>query len=213
MAKEKEKNGDEMALLQNRIFELEAELVDLKKAEQVSEEAKDLAEAIVETVRDPLLVLAGDLKIVSANRSFYTTFAVRPDQTIGQFIYDLGNRQWAIPKLRNLLEDIIPYNSSFDNYVIEHEFKTIGKRVMVLNARRIPRPPEKPKVILLAIEDITDMDKVKMTFERMVEFGLFSKVAKEKEATIVELRREVNDLLKRLGEKLKYSNGCSNGSK
>jgi len=207
MAKDKEKSGEEIALLQNRIVELEAREIESKKIEQIAKDAQELAEAIVETVQNSLLVLDGGLNVVSTNKSFYTTFAVRPEETIGKLIYDLGNRQWDIPKLRNLLDDIIPYNTSFNNYVIEHEFQTIGKRIMVLNARRIPRPPEKLRMILLAIEDITDMDKVKMTFEKMASFGLFSKVAKEKEAAIVELREEVDDLLVRLGEKLKYGNG------
>jgi PAS domain S-box-containing protein len=75
---------------------------------------------------------------------------------VGQLIYDLGNKQWDIPKLRELLETILPNNMSFDNFEVEHVFPQIGKRTMLLNARRIPPPPEKMKTILLAIEDITE---------------------------------------------------------
>jgi hypothetical protein len=109
--------------------------------------------------------------------------------------------------LRELLEGILPNNASFDNYVIEHDFQGIGRRVMVLNARRIPRPPAKARIILLVIEDITEMDKIRMSYEKMLEYGIFSKVAKEKETSIIELRKEVDSLLTRLGEKLKYKNG------
>ena len=169
-------------------------------------EAKELAENIMDAMRDPLLIMDAGLKILSANKSFYNTFEVRPDETVGKFIYDLGNRQWDIPKLRKLLEEIIPNNASFDGYVIEHDFPSIGRRIMILNARRIPRPPAKPRIILLAIEDITDIDKLRMSFERMAELGLFTKIAHSNESTIVGLKKEVNVLLVRLGEKLKYDN-------
>jgi two-component system CheB/CheR fusion protein len=106
-------------------------------------------------VREPLIVLDQDLRVVSASRSFYEVFKVKPEETVGQLIYDLGNKQWDIPKLRELLEDILPQKATFDDYEVEHDFLGIGRRTMLLNARRIPSPPEKPKVILLAIEDIT----------------------------------------------------------
>lgn len=120
------------------------------------QEAMEFADAIVNTIREPLLVLDGDLKVRSANRSFYTAFNVKPKETEGVFIYDLGNRQWDIPQLRQLFSDIIPHNTAFDDFEVEHEFPRIGKRTMLLNARRIPKPPEKPRFILIAIEDITD---------------------------------------------------------
>jgi two-component system cell cycle sensor histidine kinase PleC len=115
----------------------------------------EYAESIIDTVREPLIVLDRDLRVVSASRSFYEVFKVKLEETVGQLIYDLGNKQWDIPRLRELLEDILPGKTSFDDYEVEHDFLSIGKRIMLLNARRIPRPPEKPKVILLAIEDIT----------------------------------------------------------
>jgi PAS domain S-box-containing protein len=117
--------------------------------------ASEYSESIINTVREPLIVLDKDLKVVSASRSFYEVFKVKPEETVGQLIYNLGNHQWDIPKLRELLETILPQKATFDDYEVEHDFLGIGKRTMLLNARRIPRPPEKPKVILLAIEDIT----------------------------------------------------------
>ncbi len=117
--------------------------------------SQEYAESIVNTVREPLIVLDQELRVVTASRSFYEVFKVRPEDTVGQLIYNLGNKQWDIPRLRELLETILPEKATFDDYEVEHDFTTIGRRTMLLNARRIPNPPEKPKVILLAIEDIT----------------------------------------------------------
>ena len=105
--------------------------------------------------------------MVSASRSFYEVFKVKPEETVGQLIYDLGNKQWDIPKLRELLETILPQKATFDDYEVEHDFAAIGRRTMLLNARRIPRPPEKPKVILLAIEDITDAQEEGRDFHKL----------------------------------------------
>jgi PAS domain-containing protein len=82
------------------------------------QEARRYAESIIETIREPLLVLDADLKVLSANRSFYTTFKVKPEETVGSYIYDLGNRQWDIPGLRKLFENILPQNTSFDNFEV-----------------------------------------------------------------------------------------------
>ena len=94
-------------------------------------------EHIVETAREPLLVLDSDLRVVLANRSFYDSFKVTPEETIGKLIFDLGNRQWDIPKFRTLLEEILQKDNMFGNYEVEHEFSGIGHKVMLLNARRI----------------------------------------------------------------------------
>ncbi len=114
-----------------------------------------LAEAIVDAVREPLLVLDLDLRVVAASRSFYRTFAVAPRKTVGQLLFDLGEGQWNIPALRTLLEDIIPKRSTVEAYEVEHEFPTIGRRVMLLNARRVFDEDGSPSAILLAIEDVT----------------------------------------------------------
>jgi PAS domain S-box-containing protein/putative nucleotidyltransferase with HDIG domain len=120
------------------------------------EEARRYAESIVETVREPLLVLDADLKIISANRNFYKTFKVTPGETIGSFIYDLGNKQWDIPKLRELLEEVLPEKEAFDDFEVAHNFQDIGPKIMLLNARQIYRKDIGAKMILLAIEDITE---------------------------------------------------------
>ncbi len=114
------------------------------------------AENIINTVREPLIVLDRYLKVVTASRSFYDFFKVKSDETIGRLIYDLGNLQWNIPKLKELLETILPEKTTFDNYEVEHDFPAIGKRIMLLNARQIERAFGKEKIILLAIEDITE---------------------------------------------------------
>jgi two-component system cell cycle sensor histidine kinase PleC len=122
---------------------------------RTAKKSLEYTESIIDTVREPLIVLDQDLRVVTASRSFYNVFKVKPEETVGQLIYNLGNKQWDIPKLRELLETILPQKATFDDYEVEHDFLNIGRRTMLLNARRIPGPPEKPKVILLAIEDIT----------------------------------------------------------
>jgi len=99
------------------------------------QDAREYAENIVETVHKPLVVLDSDLKIITANQSFYDTFKADPEETIGYFIYDLGNRQWDIPKLRELFEDILPNDTVFDGYEVDHAFPGIGRRIILLNAR------------------------------------------------------------------------------
>jgi PAS domain S-box-containing protein len=116
----------------------------------------EFAASIIDTIHEPLIILDSELRVVSASVSFYQTFKVNPKETEGQFIYDLGNHQWDIPQLRELLESILPYSTNFDNFKVEHDFIDIGKRTILLNARRIPAPPEKPRLILLAIKDITE---------------------------------------------------------
>jgi len=132
------------------------DITERKQTEQDLQQAFEYAESIIETTREPLLVLDPDLRIISANRSFYQTFKLTPEESKGRFIYELGDRQWDIPRLRELLEDILPQNTSFNDFEVEHEFTTIGRRVMLLNARRIYRRANKTQMILLAIEDITE---------------------------------------------------------
>jgi two-component system CheB/CheR fusion protein len=124
------------------------------------DEASEYSESIINTVREPLIVLDQDLRVVTVSRSFYEFFKVKPEDAVGKLIYDLGNKQWDIPKLRELLENILPQKVSFDNYEVEHEFATIGRRVMLLNARQIERASGKEKLILLAIEDITERKEI-----------------------------------------------------
>jgi len=120
------------------------------------EEAREYSESIINTVREPLLALDQDLRVVTASRSFYEVFKVIPKDTVGRLIYDLGNKQWDIPRLRDLLETILRRKATFDNYEVEYDFAAIGRRTMLLNARQIERGVGKERIILLAIEDITE---------------------------------------------------------
>jgi PAS domain S-box-containing protein len=147
---------DELTELRSQNATLNQSTTVSVSAELLVDEARRYAESIVETVRESLLVLDADLKIVSANRNFYRTFKVTPGETIGSFIYDLGNKQWDIPKLRELLEEVLPEKEAFDDFEVAHNFQDIGHKVMRLNARQIYRKDVGVKMILLAIEDITE---------------------------------------------------------
>lgn len=120
-------------------------------------------EKVVDTVREGLLVLNRDLTIQFANHSFYEMFAVTPEETIGQYVYELGNGQWDIPDLHRLLDDVLPENEAFNDYEIAHEFPTIGRRVMQLNARRV----DHVQLILLAIEDVTEKQQARLALEQL----------------------------------------------
>lgn len=158
--------ADEPNQLHTQNAVLEKSITEIISYELTAEEARRYAESIVETIREPLLVLDADLKIISANRNFYKTFKVTPDKTIGSFIYDLGDKQWDIPKLRELLEEVLPEKEAFDDFVVEHNFENIGHKVMLLNARQIHRKDIGAKMILLAIEDITVRREIENGLEK-----------------------------------------------
>jgi two-component system CheB/CheR fusion protein len=128
---------EELAALRRQVADLQA--------------AQEVAAQIVETVRDPLLVLTPDLHVQVANPAFYALFQVTPAATEGQRIYQLGNGQWNMPELRTLLEDILPRNTIFNDYTVTHDFEQIGPRTIALNARRLDHGER----ILLTLEDIT----------------------------------------------------------
>jgi two-component system CheB/CheR fusion protein len=117
---------------------------------------QEFAECIVDTVREPLVVLGADLRVRSANRSFYRSFGVIPEETNGRLVYELGNGQWNIPGLRTLLEEILPRDHSFRDFEVDHVFEGLGRRRMILNARKLWREGNETEMILLAIEDVTD---------------------------------------------------------
>lgn len=170
-----------------------------KNKQQEIQEAREYAECIINAVREPLVVLDGDLKIISVSRSFYDIFKVKPEETIGQLIYDLGNHQWDVPKLRELLESILPKSTSFDNFEIEHDFPSLGKRTMLLNARQITRPSGKPNIILLAIEDITESKKILDGLrEEIRRLEVLQRTAAGREHAMMELKRKVDELEKRI---------------
>jgi len=131
------------------------------------EAQKEYAEKIVDASRDALLILGWDLKVKAANETFYESFQVDPAETEGRMVYELGNGQWNIPKLRELLENVLPENNAFDDFEVEHDFEDLGRRIMVLNARRI----DHLQLILLAIEDQTEKRgtaaRLRMSAERL----------------------------------------------
>jgi two-component system CheB/CheR fusion protein len=139
---------------------LEKTRKELEATKLAEDAAREYAESIINTVREPLISLDQDLRVVTASRSFYEFFKVKPEETVGQLMYDLGNKQWDIPKLRELLETILPQKATFDDYEVEHDFTTIGRRIMLLNARQIQRVLGKERIILLAIEDITERREI-----------------------------------------------------
>jgi two-component sensor histidine kinase len=114
-----------------------------------------LAQGIVDTVREPVLVLDKELRVIAASRSFYSAFKVAPDDTQGKLLYALGDGQWDIPKLRVLLEKIIPEQGVMEGYEVEHEFPDLGQRTMLLNARKVFYEKGSQTTILLGIEDVT----------------------------------------------------------
>src|SRR5579859_6226128 len=109
------------------------------------------AEAIVETVREPLIILDEKLKIKTANKSFFDMFKVNKEESYDKLIFELGNGQWNIPSLKKLLKNILPKNSHFNDYEVHHTFETIGERTLLLNARRIVLNGHKLHLILLEI--------------------------------------------------------------
>ena len=129
-------------------------ITDLKQLEFELRKAKRYEENIVNTIREPLLSLDGEFRVVSASRSFYRYFNTSAEETVGELVYDLGNGQWNIPELRRLLEQVIPERQSFDDFVVEHDFPSIGHRKMLLNARQIEQENGEPELILLAMEAV-----------------------------------------------------------
>ena len=128
------------------------------------------------------MVLDSDLIVVKANDAFYSTFEVSSEHTEGVLIYELGNRQWDIPRLRELLEDILPQNTTFNDFEVEHHFETIGPKIMRLNARKLYRKKNQTQLILLAIEDVTEREYYRRNLESMVEIRTSELIAARNEA-------------------------------
>lgn len=126
---------------------------ELKHKEQEAVEAKLQAEAVLQTTRQPLLVLDESLKVLSANQAFAEAFKVKKEDTEGRRIYNLGKGQWEIPELKKLLEEIIPENTEFKDYEVEHDFPHIGHKTMLVDARRIDRGEDRPYLILMGFEE------------------------------------------------------------
>jgi len=170
-------------------------------------------QTVVDTLREPFLILDENLTVLSANRTFYTFFQVTESETEGKRVYDLGNGQWNIPKLKILLEDILPKNTFFDDFKVEHPFPRIGYRIMILNARRIYTTGEERPIMLLAMEDITKQKQLedqlktytkRLTLEvakrtaqleaRVKELEKLNEAMASYKATVLELKAELQRL-------------------
>jgi two-component sensor histidine kinase len=151
-----------------------------------TEKRRSLEEAIVDTVREPLIVLDDALRVVLASRSFYGTFDVTPAETEGHLLYELGNGQWDIPSLRTLLEDIVPHHTTIEKYEVEHFFPTIGQRSMLLNARKVLYEGNGSTSLLLAIEDVTERRALEREKEELLH---------QKAVLLQEMNHRVNNSL------------------
>jgi chemotaxis protein methyltransferase CheR len=145
-----------------------------------------LAEAIVDTLRVPLLVLGGNLRVIAVSPSFCQTFRVLPEQTVGRMLFDLGNGQWDIPALRHLLEDVIPRHTAMEAFEVEHEFPEIGLRVMSLDAREVRHRSADYPELLLVIEDITERRAAERQQQELL---------REKELLLAETQHRINNSL------------------
>jgi two-component sensor histidine kinase len=145
-----------------------------------------LAQGIVDTVREPVLVLDKDLRVITASRSFYSGFKVSPGDTQGRLLYALGDGQWDIPKLRVLLEKIIPEKGVMEGYEVEHEFPGLGRRTMCLNARQVFYEGGTNTTILLGMEDITDRRNLEREKDELLQ---------QKEVLLEELQHRVANSL------------------
>ena len=149
-------------------------------------DAWTLAQGIVDTVREPVLVLNKELRVIAASRSFYSTFKVSPEDTQGRLLYTLGDGQWDIPKLRVLLEKIIPERGVMEGYEVEHEFPDLGHRTMCLNARQVFYKGGADSTILLGMEDITE--------RRILELEK-DKLSRQKDVLLEELQHRIANSL------------------
>lgn len=161
---------------------------------------------VVDVVREPVLILDKNFKVLAANNPFYNVFQVEASDTENQIVYKLGNGQWDIPDLKKLLEDILPKNTFFKGFEVAHNFPSIGYKVMILNARQIhfknneTKNKEFPSIILLAIEDITEMMVVAETLAShtlKLENRLTSQTTKLEEY-IKKLEKEINGIKDKL---------------
>lgn len=172
--------------------------------ERLWKESWTYIRTVVDVVREPVLILDKEFCVMAANEAFYKTFRVEPETTEGKKVYNLGDGQWDIPALRKLLEDILPKNTFFRGFEVSQVFPMIGKKVMILNARRIYRQGTDsskafPPIILLAIEDITEMVSVA---ERLADHTTnfetkLTERTQKLEVHIAHLEKKINELKKK----------------
>jgi len=166
------------------------------------------SDAIISTMHEPMLVLGKDLQVKSANKAFYKKFGVTKEQTEGVLLYDLGDKQWNIPALRKLLEEIIPKNSHFDNYEVKHTFLNLGETIMSLNASRIIQNAHREQLILLVIADITEVRHL-LVEKELKDKALLKREIRGRKAEKLRLEKAVDERtqeLKEANELLKNKN-------
>ncbi|MCL4481981.1 MAG: ATP-binding protein [Bacteroidetes bacterium] len=162
--------------------ELTTSNYELLARNQQVEELYNYYEAILSAVQEPMLILDKDIRIKSANKSFYKIFHVTEDECLGRSLYNLGNNQWNIPRLRELIEDIVPKNIRFHNFEVEHTFPVIGHRIMLLNAYRIIQQSKNEELIVLTIIDITEIRRLAIEIQLKETKALEKQLEVEKKA-------------------------------
>ncbi len=191
---ELETSKEELQSTNEELMVVNQEIINLN--EQITE-ARDYAEAIVDTIHESMIILDRRLRVKSANKAFYKNFSVSEGETIGNFLYDLGNKQWDIPILRKLLDDIISKNAHLRNYEITHTFQDIGRKTMLLNANQLVQKSQGEQLILLAIHDITESRSKALELER-IETELLKKNISENKLENVRLEKAVNERTREL---------------
>jgi len=190
-------------------------MTDKVVADEIWEVAWTYIRTVVDTVREPFLILNEKLIILSANRTFYSIFQVTQKETEGKKVYDIGNGQWDIPKLKILLEDILPKNTHFEDFKVEHDFPRIGHKIMILNARQVHTTNVDKPIMLLAMEDVTKqitlenqlkdytkkltLEVAKRTAElevRVRELERMNKIMIGREMKMIELKKELERIKK-----------------
>jgi two-component system CheB/CheR fusion protein len=172
---------------------------ELQTRNDLLSESYEYSSAIIATMHEPMLVLGNDLRVRSANKAFYKIFGVSEQQTEGVLLYDLGNKQWNIPALRKLLEDIIPKNAQFYNYEVKHTFLNIGQKIMSLNASRVIQKTHREQLILLVISDITEVRRL-IVEKELIEKELLNKEIRERKTEKLKLEKAVNERTQELKE-------------
>ncbi|CAN7636145.1 sensor histidine kinase [Rhizobium sp. LjRoot258] len=157
------------------------------------EDAQTLAQAIVNTIPEPFIVLDDHFRVLAASRSFYETFKFDPEYTRGRLLYALGDGQWDIPALRVLLETIIPEHASMEGFEVAHDFPDLGRRIMLLNARQVAYGDSSRSTILLAFTDVTDRRKIEWEKEELLKQT--EQLLHQKEILLQEMQHRVADSL------------------
>ncbi|MHA1723917.1 MAG: two-component system sensor histidine kinase NtrB [Promethearchaeota archaeon] len=163
-----------------------------KKPELKIKNVLKFAESIIRSIREPLVVLDKDLRVILANKSFYDKFNLTPLETENKLFYELKKQQWNIPKLRHLLEEILPKNTVFEAFEIESEFEDLGPRVLLLNARKLIKKHKKSGLILLAFEDITEQRQYE---EKLLKLNM--ELEKKVEDRVKEIKELKEDLIRK----------------